>query len=641
MDKDAGEKATEIEVPQTQKKSPQKQPARSWSAYASYVPSLRLKAKNQNNPTSTADAGKDDRTTEPQREMAASSSSYASYLPSLRPRAKEAPRAPAAETAASVDKGYSKEDDRSLQSMSEYVSAEEGEAEDREAQAVKKDDEDDNDSRQETGKQGAKAATERQEEEEKGTTDNNDMMSTSVTSTKSWGSYLPSIRGSNSKGQHTSPTAKKKANAKGKGWLSYIPSGKSFSSYLPSSGKEALSAFAASHHRDPTKSYAEQLYEFSKTPVGAFSLSAAAGSGTAGSLYAAYNAYVKLAATRRISEPMEYLSLPHSVAASTHLSPQPGDALVTNLRKPLLTLLADTSPLPNSTTTTTTYYASDDGTGTTVPLRHGTLLPACDPQLYKQLATLAGRARGEEHGSCAENLVLALQSFNASAGLKGARAVGADVTINSVPTPLSLFLNCGVCASSAGQEKDLGPGEGAAGEGRGAADGVAEVRVAAPRTYEDGTLGRPGMKGGWVLFRAERDVVVVLSACPMEVGDVNGGRCMAANFVVEEPAANEEEEGDDETERLERARAYGRALGAKVPQGRKPSAGARGGGDVVVVDDAVRKCTETTSTTPEKSPRSASQSQASSVAAEVRNRPRPGRRKPKKLERRSGGAEVK
>ncbi|KAK7521348.1 uncharacterized protein IWZ02DRAFT_377776 [Phyllosticta citriasiana] len=492
------------------------------------------------------------------------------------------------------------------------------ETEDREAQAVKKDDDDD--SGQETEKQCATAATERQEEEEKGTTDNNDTMSASVMSTKSWGSYLPSIRRGNIKGLHTSPTAKKKANAKGKGWLSYIPSGKSFSSYLPSSGKEALSAFAASHHRDPTKSYAEQLYEFSKTPVGAFSLSAAAGSGTAGSLYAAYNAYVKLAATRRISEPMEYLSLPHSVAASTHLSPQPGDALVTNLRKPLLTLLADTSPLPNSTTSTTSS-ASDDGTGTTVPLRHGTLLPACDPPLYKQLATLAGRARGEEHGSCAENLVLALQSFNASAGLKGARAVGADVTINSMPTPLSLFLNCGVCASSAGQEKDLDPGEGAAGEGRGAADGVAEVR------------------GGWVLFRAERDIVVVLSACPMDVGDVNGGRCMAANFVVEEPAATDEEEGDDETERLERARAYGRALGAKVPRGRKPSAG--GGGGDVVVDDAVRKCTETTSTTPEKSPRSGSQSQASSVAAEVRNRPRPGRRKPKKLERRSGGAEVK
>ncbi|KAK7523765.1 hypothetical protein IWZ03DRAFT_302299 [Phyllosticta citriasiana] len=484
---------------------------------------------------------------------------------------------------------------------------------DREAQAVKKDDDDD--SGQETEKQCATAATERQEEEEKGTTDNNDTMSASVMSTKSWGSYLPSIRCGNIKGLHTSPTAKKKANAKGKGWLSYIPSGKSFSSYLPSSGKEALSAFAASHHRDPTKSYAEQLYEFSKTPVGAFSLSAAAGSGTAGSLYAAYNAYVKLAATRRISEPMEYLSLPHSVAASTHLSPQPGDALVTNLRKPLLTLLADTSPLPNSTTSTTSS-ASDDGTGTTVPLRHGTLLPACDPPLYKQLATLAGRARGEEHGSCAENLVLALQSFNASAGLKGARAVGADVTINSMPTPLSLFLNCGVSA-----------------------DGVAEVRVAAPRTYEGGTLGRPGMKGGWVLFRAERDIVVVLSACPMDVGDVNGGRCMAANFVVEEPAATDEEEGDDETERLERARAYGRALGAKVPRGRKPSAG--GGGGDVVVDDAVRKCTETTSTTPEKSPRSGSQSQASSVAAEVRNRPRPGRRKPKKLERRSGGAEVK
>ena len=30
-----------------------------------------------------------------------------------------------------------------------------------------------------------------------------------------------------------------------------------------------MSAFQSSHYRDPNKSYAEQLYDFSKTPVGA------------------------------------------------------------------------------------------------------------------------------------------------------------------------------------------------------------------------------------------------------------------------------------------------------------------------------------------------------------------------------------
>ncbi|KAK7539795.1 uncharacterized protein J3D65DRAFT_619840 [Phyllosticta citribraziliensis] len=571
-----------------EKRSPQR-PTRSWSAYASYVPSLRLKSKNQ--ASSTAAAAKDAKA---DSQRTAPSSSYASYLPTLRARAKEAPPpapAPTPAESAGADKGDLKEDDKSLQSTSDYVSAEEGEVEEKARN-------DDEDSGQETDKQGAA------EKDGEGKEEQNDL-SASATSTKSWGSYLPSIR--RGKGLQSSATAAK-WNPNAKGWLSYIPSGKSFTSYLPSSGKEALSAFAASHYRDPDKSYGEQLYEFSKTPVGAFSLSAAAGSGTAGSLYAAYNAYVKLQATRRSTEPMEYLSLPHTMATSTHVSPQPGDSLVTNLRNPLLTLLDDTTPEP------TTTLPSDDGGSSppTVPLRHGTLLPACDPAVYKQLAALAGRARGEEHGSCAENLVLALQSFNASAGLKGGRAVGADVTINSAPTPLSLFLNCGV--RQAGEE----------------------VCVAPPRTYDGGKMGRPGMKGGWVLFRAERDVVVVLSACPMEVGEVNGGRCMAANFVVEEPlvepqastaktttAAHEEEEAE-KLAKLEMARAFGRALGAKVPQ-RSVSVQAPGG-------------EESTETLDNKSVGS----QSPTAAGEVRNRARPGRRKPKKLERRSrSGAEVK
>ncbi|KAK8232604.1 hypothetical protein HDK77DRAFT_380755 [Phyllosticta capitalensis] len=479
-----------------------------------------------------------------------------------------------------------KEDDKSMQSTSDYVSAEEGE------EPQQDDPKNDDDSGQETD-----------------TEQKNNNMSASATSTKSWGSYLPSIPirkpGSSNKKNMTAAAAQTQhqrlaKDSNTKGWLSYIPSGKSFTSYLPPKGKEALSAFAASHYRDPTKSYGEQLYEFSKTPVGAFGLSAAAGSGTAGSLYAAYNAYVKLQATRRSTEPMEYLSLPHTLSTSTHLAPQVGDALVTNLRNPLLTLLEDTTPAP------TTH--NDDEISSGVLLRHGTLLPACDPTVYAQLASLAGGARGEEHGSCAENLVLALQSFNKSTRLAGARAVGADVTLNSVPTPLSLFLNSRVDAASG------------------------EVRVGGPRTYEGGRLGRPGQKGGYVVLRAERDVVVVLSACPMEVGEVNGGRCMAANFVVEEPsasdeqAAEEDDEAREEAERLERARAYGRALGATaVPRGDSSSSPSY----AVGVPGGAVKSTETLD---------ASAGGQSLAAGEVRNRPRPGRRKPRKLERRNGSA---
>ncbi|KAK8207531.1 hypothetical protein IWZ01DRAFT_368992 [Phyllosticta capitalensis] len=596
--------------------SPPKPAARSWSAYASYVPSLRSRSKkatttgaaDATNVATSADA-KAGEQRPPQRTV----SSYAAYLPSLRGRAKEVAAVENKDGSRSEERGEEekedaereketekersdlKEDDKSLQSTSDYVSAEEGE------EPQQDDPKNDDDSGQETD-----------------TEQKNNNMSASATSTKSWGSYLPSIPirkpGSSNKKNMTAAAQTqhqrlaKDSNAKG--WLSYIPSGKSFTSYLPPKGKEALSAFAASHYRDPTKSYGEQLYEFSKTPVGAFGLSAAAGSGTAGSLYAAYNAYVKLQATRRSTEPMEYLSLSHTVSASTHLAPQVGDALVTNLRNPLLTLLEDTTP-PTPSTTNSSSSSSD------MPLRHGTLLPACDPTVYAQLASLAGGARGEEHGSCAENLVLALQSFNKSTRLAGARAVGADVTLNSVPTPLSLFLNSAVDAASGA------------------------VRVGSPRTYEEGRLGRPGMKGGYVVLRAERDVVVVLSACPMEVGDVNGGRCMAANFVVEEPSASDEQgaaEADDEAkeeeakERLERARAYGRALGATAAASTAvPTSGSSASSPSFAVGGAV-KSTETLDAS------AGGQQSSSSAAGEVTNRPRPGRRKPRKLERRSGSA---
>jgi hypothetical protein len=98
---------------------------------------------------------------------------------------------------------------------------------------------------------------------------------------RTWGSYLPSIPYRN-KGATKKDDAEKKPSAQDektqneantKKWSSYLPTGKGFSNYVPNvqipDSKTAVSAFKSSHYRDPNKSYAEQLYDFSKTPVGA------------------------------------------------------------------------------------------------------------------------------------------------------------------------------------------------------------------------------------------------------------------------------------------------------------------------------------------------------------------------------------
>jgi hypothetical protein len=78
---------------------------------------------------------------------------------------------------------------------------------------------------------------------------------------RTWGSYLPSIPYRN-KGNATKSDAEKKPDAKEEK-AQNIPSVQ-----IPDS-KGVTSAFKSSIERDPNKSYAEQLYEFSKTPVGA------------------------------------------------------------------------------------------------------------------------------------------------------------------------------------------------------------------------------------------------------------------------------------------------------------------------------------------------------------------------------------
>lgn len=102
----------------------------------------------------------------------------------------------------------------------------------------------------------------------------------------------------------------------------------------------------------------------------------------------------------------EYLSMQHLRAALGGIFPKPGDALVTNHRRPILTLEEDTSP------------------GV-----HDTLIAACDRYRYEGLGCSG------YHDSCADNLEGALAAF------------GLEVPF--CPSPLNLWMNIPVAADGA------------------------------------------------------------------------------------------------------------------------------------------------------------------------------------------------
>ncbi|KIW07752.1 uncharacterized protein PV09_01681 [Verruconis gallopava] len=392
--------------------------------------------------------------------------------------------------------------------------------------------------------QRAKTQSKKKEKPEDST--NEEKTTTTTTTTKSWSEYL-GVGGGQKEGSSSN------TNSQQKGWSAYIPSGQAFSSYIPS--KEALSAFAGSHHRDPTKSYAEQLYDFSKTPVGAASLSAATGSGYAGSLYAAYKAYEQTAGDSDVPA-MEYMSMMHTRASTLHLSPRVGDTLVSNLRAPLLTVVEDTSP------------------GS-----HDTLIAACDPQRYKEL----GVEKWEEHGSCSENCVLALKEINERSGLKGKRAIGSDVTVNTVPAPLNLFMNIPWTQKG-------------------------DISFEEPKTK----------RGDYIKFRAERDVVVVMSACPQDVLAINGHKPMVAHFVVESSSSEDMKEARAKEQESESILAKARRRMSsrdRVPKAKQQGAS---------VEAAPAEPPK-----PKEPP---------NVQSPV-NHPRPGRKAPRKLEKRSSASQ--
>ena len=103
----------------------------------------------------------------------------------------------------------------------------------------------------------------------------------------------------------------------------------------------------------------------------------------------------------------------------------------------------------------------------TSPGIHDTLIAACDPERYRQLGV------DGPHANCCDNFRAAV----ADAGVQRAE----------VPDPLNLFMNF--------------PWD---------ADGELEA------------LPTVGMPGDRVTFVAERDVLAVVSACPMDVVPING-----------------------------------------------------------------------------------------------------------------------
>ncbi|MGY3078148.1 uncharacterized protein YcgI (DUF1989 family) [Bradyrhizobium sp. LM6.10] len=98
------------------------------------------------------------------------------------------------------------------------------------------------------------------------------------------------------------------------------------------------------------------------------------------------------------SETPEFMSMEHTRASLKRLMPGLGESFVTNKRRPILTLLSDSSP------------------GI-----HDTLIAACDRHRYELLGHIG------YHANCTDNLAAAMQ------------AIG--MTLPETPCPLNLFMN--------------------------------------------------------------------------------------------------------------------------------------------------------------------------------------------------------
>jgi len=151
------------------------------------------------------------------------------------------------------------------------------------------------------------------------------------------------------------------------------------------------------------------------------------------------------------------MSMEASRASFMKLAASVGDTFVTNQRRPILTLIEDTSGCA-----------------------HDTLMAPCDRWRYGLLGVQG------YHDNCKDNLNAALANLG--------------VVIRATPPSLNLFMNI-------------------------------------PWT-PDGQLawGEPvSSPGSYVVFRAEMDLVIALSACPQDILPINGktGRTREAHFLIE------------------------------------------------------------------------------------------------------------
>lgn len=144
----------------------------------------------------------------------------------------------------------------------------------------------------------------------------------------------------------------------------------------------------------------------------------------------------------------------HTRATLGSLRLRVGDHLYSDLRRPIMTLVEDTSP------------------GI-----HDLLFPACDRHRYELLGSA-------DHDNCCDNFRAAIEELGH--------------VRESVPCPLNLFMN---------------------------------VSLASDRTLALApAVSRPG---GYVVLRAERDVVAVLSACPQDMVPINGPQMRPTEVHVE------------------------------------------------------------------------------------------------------------
>ena len=173
----------------------------------------------------------------------------------------------------------------------------------------------------------------------------------------------------------------------------------------------------------------------------------------------------------------EYMSMCHCRASLSKLTPAVGDVMVSQKRAPMVKLVEDTSP------------------GV-----HDTMIAACDRWRYGELGVTG------YHESCTDNFWDAVHALSTSSSVSGEQKESLEALQGKlggkVPDPFNLFMNIPVTQ-----------------EGSGAKRGVS---FEAPLT-------KPG---DYVILEAQRDVVVVMSACPQDVLIINGKNPVDAHFQV-------------------------------------------------------------------------------------------------------------